>query len=496
MASKKITHANVRMYRMGTGDCFVIKFMHNRTVRFKMMIDGGAWREVGDKVERCIKDIKGYVNNHIHLLVVTHEHLDHVLAFDKCKTLFKENFVVDQIWMGWTENDKNTQVKRWKHDHGKKKRVLGAAAAYYEKELATGKIGIQLKGSRGEKDMLAAKKLFSDALTGFAELHLGVSNKKYVGNLKGLRVIKEDIADNNIKYLEAGDIKTVEELEGVRFFVLGPPKQWEDVETATGAAGETYKHNRDLDETEAFAAAALSLEKGSAALGGTTPFDADYLAPEGPDLEPWETEIKDKYKAEEWRRIDYDWLHGAGSLALRLNSHTNNLSLVLAIELIDNGKVMLFTGDAEYGSWQSWHDIDWDMTGKDGGKHLTEDLLNRTTFYKVAHHLSHNGTPRRKGLEMMMDNNLAAMASLDYGVISSGWKSTMPNRAILKNLLKRTKGRLMVMSEKDLFFNKSKTEKLGDKIEEARGKMNQDELQQFKRDFEEHELYLQYRVRV
>ncbi|MBK6936722.1 MAG: hypothetical protein IPH18_07420 [Chitinophagaceae bacterium] len=37
-------------------------------------------------------------------------------------------------------------------------------------------------------------------------------------------------------------------------------------------------------------------------------------------------------KGDEWRKIELDWLNSAGSLALRLNSHINNTSLVLAVE--------------------------------------------------------------------------------------------------------------------------------------------------------------------
>jgi len=132
--------------------------------------------------------------------------------------------------------------------------------------------------------------------------------------------------------------------------------------------------------------------------------------------------------------------------------------------------VMLFPGDAEYGSWNSWHAIPWAEKGRgkkaDGSpKDLTEDLLNRTVFYKVAHHLSHNGTARRKGSELMIDKDLTAMATLDYAVISESWTGTMPNQGLLQDLLTKTKGRLLVMRTDDLFFDARKTVPLGPKIE-------------------------------
>src|SRR5205085_6914038 len=56
-----------------------------------------------------------------------------------------------------------------------------------------------------------------------------------------------------------------------------------------------------------------------------------------------------------WRRIDDNWLGAANNLALQLDADTNNTSLALAIELSPGGKVLLFPGDAQVGSWLSWH---------------------------------------------------------------------------------------------------------------------------------------------
>ena len=55
-----------------------------------------------------------------------------------------------------------------------------------------------------------------------------------------------------------------------------------------------------------------------------------------------------------WRRIQGEWMAGAGEFALQLDSDTNNTSLALAFELPD-GRVLLFPGDAQVGNWESWH---------------------------------------------------------------------------------------------------------------------------------------------
>ena len=81
------------------------------------------------------------------------------------------------------------------------------------------------------------------------------------------------------------------------------------------------------------------------------------------------------------------------------------------------------------------------------GPVLLQTHLNRTIFYKVGHHLSYNGTALEKGILMMESDELAAMATLDRKNIAEKWKSTMPNKLLLKELIKRCQGRVFVMNE-------------------------------------------------
>jgi hypothetical protein len=485
----KITHAEVRMYRMGTGDCFIIKFFADQKERLKMMIDCGTWKGTKDHLAKYIKDLKAYVNNEVDLLVITHEHKDHVYGFEACKELFTEDFKINKIWMGWTENDKAKTVKEWKKDHGEVKKALLSAANQLNNALNSEDCKAQFALERDGLAMLDARKHFAGVLNSLTDLQLSAVNGEYKGMLEGIRVVKEDLSNENIQYFRPGDIvENLEHAEGLRFYVLGPPTLWENVKIESGGKGESYDHNKDISGSDAFAAAVLNYGTGSP-LQSILPFDDSYVLPDG------ENQSRSRYNdaSNVWRKIDFEWLYSAGSLALRLNSLTNNLSLALAIEFTGSGRVMLFPGDAEYGSWSSWHTIKWNKKGPDE-KHLTEDLLNRTIFYKVAHHLSHNGTARRLGMEMMTHQDLAAMATLDYGVISDGWKSTMPNRSLLKALLVQTKGRLLIMNDTDLSYDRTDEVPLGRKIDEERNKMSSKESKVFEKSFVEHPLYLQYTV--
>jgi|ERR1051325_557104 hypothetical protein len=490
----KITHTEIRMYRMGTGDCFALKFFADAKLKYKMLIDCGTWSGSTAHLTPYIQNLKAYVDSHVDLLVVTHEHKDHVHVFDACENLFTQGFTVDKVWMGWTEKDSAAKVKQWQKDYGQQKMALFHAAKELKEAVNHPGYAAQLQHEANGFGILKSRQNFAATLEALTDLHVNTDSGAfgaYAGLLAGMEVVKKKLGPGKIAYFKPGDIiANVPQLPGIKFFVLGPPLSWEDVKKEAGGKGESYDHNKNLALSVAFAAAVLDR-----ADGGTdaAPFDSSY------DVAPAATPVpvQQAYNApgDEWRKIEHDWLLSAGSMALRINSMTNNLSLALAIEFEDSGRVMLFPGDAEYGSWASWHKISWTEPSRTPGKHLTEDLLNRTVFYKVAHHLSHNGTAQRLGLEMMKDPDLAAMATLDYSVISDGWTTTMPNRAILAELLTRTKGRLMVMNEKDLFFDRENQIPLAGRIKSARSQMSTKIKKDFARDYVEDQLFLQYTVR-
>jgi hypothetical protein len=153
---------------------------------------------------------------------------------------------------------------------------------------------------------------------------------------------------------------------------------------------------------------------------------------------------------EKWRRIDSEWLRAAADLALQLDSMTNNTSLALAVERISDGRVLLFPADAQQGNWLSWHAQGMKWTYKDGPatrEKTAEQLLNKTVFYKVGHHSSHNATAKTKGLEMMsQEDELVAFIPVDRAVAlgrnpKDSWQ--MPARPLYRRLLEKCQGRVV-----------------------------------------------------
>jgi hypothetical protein len=470
MTTRKVTNALIRMYRMGTGDCFAIKFRSGNKVMMKMLIDAGVVHP-GRFVKPYIEDLVDWFDGEIDVFAITHEHGDHVSAIEQAKDIFKEKLSIKKIWLAWTEDPNDAMAREWKDIMGKKKKALKFASDRLKNFVDGDEFEANHQNDFNLNQLKASTKSFSDSLEEFHQLH-GVTGTDH--ELAGMKILKEEIADNNIEYYEPGDVVEVDGVEGLRFYILGPPRDLVAIKKEKGKnEGDAYEHNKELDP-EDFLSFAL-MNDGEMA-EDELPFSNEYVDNQGlpVQLERYDDETQ------KWRRIDHDWLMSAGSLAMRLTRGINNLSLVMAMEFEDTGKVMLFPGDAEIGSWESWHKIKWEEQGFPA--EFTTDLLNRTQFYKVAHHLSHNGTAKEKGLELMTHDKLVAMATLSYHKISSRWKGTMPNRMILKELIQRTRGRFIVTWMKDLFYDLNDTIKLEDKVNATRSTFAK-ENKLFKKDF-------------
>jgi hypothetical protein len=130
----------------------------------------------------------------------------------------------------------------------------------------------------------------------------------------------------------------------------------------------------------------------------------------------------------------------AADLAMQLDAGINNTSLVLAFEFIDTGRVLLFPGDAQIGSWQSWQTLEWEI---DGHVVSLADLLARTVYIKVAHHGSQNATPHRLGLEQMTHPDLSAFIPVNQADAKKARWHAMPFDKILSELTRRTAGRIV-----------------------------------------------------
>ena len=182
--------------------------------------------------------------------------------------------------------------------------------------------------------------------------------------------IKTNLAKGKsaIKYLNPGTLADIEEeLPGIRIYVLGPPKneRLNQDAPAKGAAKEVYLGLTDASMT-GFVKGVLKGAGVSLGFDDGSPFTNVAITTEAEAKKQIFYHEKYFSKEEAWRTIEEDWLDMAGALALQMDNDTNNTSLVLAIELIESGKILLFPGDAQVGNWLSWHDYKWNV--KEGTK--------------------------------------------------------------------------------------------------------------------------------
>ncbi len=458
MPSKKnsISSIQIRMYRAGTGDFFLLRFMAGKKVSYKMMIDCGCIQGAKSDFVPLLTDVVKLTGGTIDLLVVTHEHADHINGFERASASFAQiNF--KKVWFAWTESKDDPVANDYRKNYTGIKMALASATGELNKLVAQGYYTSLFKGEQYEELKVQSQNHFVSSLTELNALNMPASaagkTPTMEDKLRDWKVIK---TPTKVSFLEPGTVIDDEAgADGVRFLVLGPPKNLTYL-SEEGKTGDGYEKREKRSTVDfSFINAVNNNDIGSEA---SRPFERHY------ELKDANGSTKGLYEAEEnkWRNIDHDWLYSAGSLALRFQKSINNTSLALAIQFASSEKVLLFPGDAEYGNWISWHDkLTWGITVEGKTRNVNaEYLLNKTVFYKVGHHMSQNGTAKEKGLEMMNSSELAAMATLDLKKINTGWLNTMPNDIIGANLITKTKGKVFFVGDSQNILENIKTSRV------------------------------------
>ena len=420
-----MSEVRVRMYRQGLGDCFLLTFTGDGAQPIHMLIDCGALKgtpDVTNRMQAVAKDIVAETGGHLDVLVATHEHWDHLSGFLQAQDLF-EGVTVAETWLAWTEDPDDDLANELRRHRARARAAVATAAralAVAGTETATHTAARIDAVLAFEGDLAAG----APATTGAA-----------------LDWIKAR-PDARPALLRPGELAPAS-IPGVAVYVLGPPHDRTQIKRSDPSRRdpEVYELGGAMGLDEGFCAAAAALEAGE--LPDAQPFDRFFAVPTGEaETSPFFTGHY-LVEGEAWRRIDHDWLGLAGSLALQLDSDTNNTSLVLAFELGAGGPVLLFPGDAQVGNWLSWDDYAWETGAGATARTVTAaDLLARTILYKVGHHGSHNATLRAQGLERMTSPDLVAMIPVNRATAGKmHWK--MPFDPLLARLREKTQDRIL-----------------------------------------------------
>lgn len=451
----------VRMYRPGHGDCFLLALPRKGGGSpVYVMIDcgfkPGSQEFIHKKDIGAIVDHIGKSTGHkLDLVVLTHEHQDHLNGIWKPKDPYFAGFTIQEAWMAWTEDpdDKDANELRKRHHD----QLLGLVSARNRLALAAGPNDLSVQ----RVDSLLALEFGGNAevISGAALLAAADDPTKSI-NKQGLKFMRDQASKHRgVSYLSPGQKPlTIPGTDGIRAYVLGPPRDPNLLSDEDPHGSEAFPD--DPAQNITFSSAAKS-GPGE----GNAPFNSRFCTPLDEALEaPF---LRDNYGREKvaeselpdvevpgnvpWRRIDGEWLYSAETLALKLNTGINNTSLVLAIELPKSRKVLLFAADAQRGNWKSWTQHKW----KEGTTTVTvRDLLGRTILYKVGHHGSHNATLRGTStddyanLDWMATGPAAGeftamITAVEQWALTKNhppWRHPLPS--IRKALLSKTQGRV------------------------------------------------------
>ena len=496
----------VRMYRGVLGDCFLITVWRDGTPSVAM-IDCGVLQNVQpgpdmvqklppnvvegvgaavlgtvegtkDAVRAIGSDIRAYLadkGGKLDLLVLTHDHYDHLAGFtlpDAENIFMTPDFGIDRLWLSWVENPDDPQARALAARFAKAKEAVALAAE-------AGRHAMNVDPALA--DNLERVQALAAFIGPVSHPALPAVPAKTKTTTQGIQAMREKVGKRT-RFLEPGQVLTgAEGFAGLKVYVLAPPRKeqrlFKDLPTGKGDAKEVYLTK--MDEANALATVALAQLHGVAMDDGRAaqmeddqranarderaldppPFARPHRRPYPPRpneervyVPGWD-HLRALYEATDnkYRTIDGDWADGADSLALKLDSDTNNASLVLAFELED-GRVLLFPGDAQVGNWESWGDQLYPATAAEGEKQSSiEDILRRVVFYKVGHHASHNATARARGLELMTDPRLCAAIPVVEAVAKiqgpgrkapgKGWK--MPYDELYNRLKDKTQHRIV-----------------------------------------------------
>jgi beta-lactamase superfamily II metal-dependent hydrolase len=367
------------MYRVGFGDCFLLSIPTARVQSKEdydhILVDCGVHSR-GDigTMEKVVTDISEITDKKLAVAIATHAHQDHISGFAKFGDVFS-TFKVREVWLPWTWDENNKEAL-------KIQRMQAAMIARLAQHF-------NAQGINANQDVLSA-----------------VENLNLSGNKQAVQLLKLGFGNvkTKVRYLKAGDSLDSEKISipGLSARILGPPESKEFLAQMNPPKSQRY----------------LRMVEGQTEVANAIhPFE-----------QKWQVDRKTftgiRLDAEEEEKLRNLASLSLDELAFALDQARNNESLVILFVI--GSQHLLFAGDAQYGNWKWWlENAEFD------------DVLSKITFFKIAHHGSHNATPK-SALEGMSDGEFAAMVSTQ----SKPW-DVIPRDPLMARLSEKTKQRIV-----------------------------------------------------
>src|SRR5688500_15609873 len=108
---------NIRMYRVGFGDSFLLSFPLGSDHRHVLVDCGAHVKGTLGNLEKIAQNIGDVTDNRLAAVVATHRHQDHIWGFERGRDTFRK-MAIDEVWLPWVEEVGNPEARAlWKaHD--------------------------------------------------------------------------------------------------------------------------------------------------------------------------------------------------------------------------------------------------------------------------------------------------------------------------------------------------------------------------------------------
>lgn len=379
----------VRMYNVGFGDSLLLFIPAPDGRPRKVLIDCGMHQQsknppsIVDVVKQIIADATeadGVAR--IDVVIATHRHRDHVYGFEKSGW---NKVHVEEVWMPWTEDPNDPEAR--------KIRDLQSKTAGHLHKATTKRLQRALSAAQrdaAETAQALAENALSNAKA-IATLHNG-----FAGHPKRRYLPDRDRHANTFQ---------VPSLPGVTVYAMGPSFDETVIADMNPPAAQHYLRLMESISTSTNRRRLPFDENWSLTLTQLTSKNRRLKLSEG-DVKKLEN------------------LSGGNEFAVAtsLEQAVNGTSLMLMFQI---GKAyLLLPGDAQWGTWNAaMSDTEW------------RGLLEKTTFYKIGHHGSHNATPK-EFVEKILGKRFWAMVSTGP---TARWTAIIPKLELLKALRKKSK---------------------------------------------------------